>query len=166
MKTIQDFYDKYGTGKNYEDLFAIMCKAKRENNHNLAIDVDDFISDLKAVIDADFDELLWRDYKFITDPAWTNVPVDDEDDEEDEGEPEYVLSTPACSQIYRTYAKALEGYNLHRNYYVREGWPMVLEHKSKRAIVVDGVEVRALRVLFRKGNVNKEITLTIRIEID
>ena len=88
------------------------------------------------------------------------------DDEEDEGEPEYVLSSPECSQIYRTYAKALEGYNLHRDYYVREGWPMVLEHKSKRAIVVDGVEVRALRVLFRKGNVNKEITLTIRIEID
>ena len=91
---------------------------------------------------------------------------DEEDDYEDEGEPEYVLSSPACSQIYRTYAKALEGYNLHRDYYVHEGWPMVLEHKSKRAIVVDGVEVRALRVLFRKGNVNKEITLTIRIEID
>ncbi len=165
MKTIQDFYDKYGTGKNYEDLFAIMCKAKRENNHNLAIDVDDFISDLKAVIDADFNELLWRDYKFITDPAWTNAPVDD-DEEEDTGEPEYVLSTPGGSQVYTTYAKALEGYNIHYAHYKAEGWPIVLEHKSRRAITIDGEEVRALRVLFRKRKVNKEITLYVRIDID
>lgn len=89
-----------------------------------------------------------------------------DDDEEDTGEPEYVLSTPGCSQVYTTYAKALEGYNIHYAYYKAEGWPIVLEHKSRRAITIDGEEVRALRVLFRRGNINKEITLTVRIDID
>lgn len=89
-----------------------------------------------------------------------------DDDEEDTGEPEYVLSTPGCSQVYTTYAKALEGYNIHYAYYKAEGWPIVLEHKSRRAITIDGEEVRALRVLFRRGRVNKEITLTVRIDID
>lgn len=91
---------------------------------------------------------------------------DDEEERKDIGEPEYVLSAPGCSQIYSTYTKALEGYNLHRAYYEHEGWSIVLEHKSKRAITIDGEEVRALRVLFRRGNINKEITLTVRIEID
>ena len=65
MKTIQDFYDKYGTGKNYEDLFAMMCHAKRTENPVLSIDVEGFIRDLKTVCENDFDELLWRDYQFI-----------------------------------------------------------------------------------------------------
>ena len=66
MKTVQDFYDKYGTGKNYEDLFAMMCRAKKDNVPNLAVDVDNFINDLREVCNNDFDALLWRDYQFIT----------------------------------------------------------------------------------------------------
>ena len=114
------------------------------------------IEDMKRVYTAGLEAII--------DTAWTNAPVDD--DEDDEGEPEYVLSTPGCSQVYTTYAKALEGYNIHYAYYKAEGWPIVLEHKSRRAITIDGEEVRALRVLFRRGRVNKEITLTVRIDID
>lgn len=66
MKTLQDFYDKYGTGKNYEDLFAMMCKAKKGQNPVLACDVEQFVNDLREVCDNDFDALLWRDYQFIT----------------------------------------------------------------------------------------------------
>ena len=66
MKTVQDFYDKYGTGKNYEDLFAMMCRAKKEENPALAYDVEQFIDDLREVCNNDFDALLWRDYQFIT----------------------------------------------------------------------------------------------------
>lgn len=66
MKTIQDFYDKYGTGKNYEDLFAMMCRAKKEQNPALAYDVEQFVDDLRKVCNNDFDALLWRDYQFIT----------------------------------------------------------------------------------------------------
>ena len=66
MKTVQDFYDKYGTGKNYEDLFAMMCRAKKEQNPVLAYNVECFIEDLREVCNNDFDALLWRDYQFIT----------------------------------------------------------------------------------------------------
>ena len=64
MKTVQDFYDKYGTGKNYEDLFAMMCKAKKEQNPVLAYNVECFIEDLSKVCNND--EFLCCDYQFIT----------------------------------------------------------------------------------------------------
>lgn len=65
MKTNKDFYDKYGTGKNYEDLFAIMCQAKQANDSKLACKVETFIRDLKEVCENDFDKLLWGDYQTI-----------------------------------------------------------------------------------------------------
>jgi len=66
MKTIQDFYDKYGPWKNYEDLFVKMCRAKEEQNPALAYDVEQFIDDLRKVCNNDFDAELWHDYQFIT----------------------------------------------------------------------------------------------------
>ena len=66
MKTVDEFYNKYGTGINYEDLFAMRCRAKMEQNPVLAYDVEEFINDLREVCNNDFDELLWRDYQFIT----------------------------------------------------------------------------------------------------
>lgn len=122
----------------------------------------------KRATNADYEAYVRLYQRYYDDDNHGVLFADDDDEEEykDTGEPEYVLSTPGCSQVYSTYAKALEGFNLHRDYYVREGWTMVLEHKSKRAITIDGVEVRALRVLFRKRKVNKEITLYVRIDID
>lgn len=150
------------TMQSAEEELALMRK-HTDFEWEIVEEMDEDEEELQRIEDEEHVRLYQRYYDDEDDGTEC---LDDEDDEEDDGEPEYVLSTPACSQIYGTYAKALEGYNLHRDYYVREGWPMVLEHKSKRAIVVDGVEVRALRVLFRKGNVNKDITLTVRIEID
>lgn len=196
MKCVQDFYDKYGTGKNYEDLFAMMCKAK--NNPNLGIDREQFIADLKEVCDNDFDAYLWRDYQFITqfEPAEGIVPdeeceriedeehvrlyhrycddeddgtlYDDEDDfdDENEGKPEYVLATEDMTQIYPDYAKAVEGYNLHCAYYEREGWTTMCKKVAKNEVTIDGVKVRAMRAVYDKGDERREVELTVRIECD
>lgn len=98
-----------------------------------------------------------------TDFEWV-IETDDED--EDEGEPEYVLKTEACSQIYDTYEKAREGFSIHHEYYIREGWELVCMHQSKRAITVDGSDVRAMRGVYRKNGKTEEVCLSVRIEID
>ena len=77
-----------------------------------------------------------------------------------------MLKSENCTQAYATYAKACEGFGIYHNYYVREGWTVVCEHKSKRAIVVDGVEVRAFRNVYRKNGKTVDLCLSVRIEID
>lgn len=65
MKTIQDFYDKYGTGKNYEDFFSIMLHAKFSTDLYLHTKYVEFIDDLELLFQSDFDCYLWRDYNYL-----------------------------------------------------------------------------------------------------
>lgn len=97
---------------------------------------------------------------------WTIYSDEEEDDDEDNGNPEFVLKSEACTQAYDTYAKAREGFVIHHDYYVREGWDVVCEHQSKREIVIDGVPVRALRNVYRKNGKTEDLCLSVRIEID
>lgn len=93
---------------------------------------------------------------------------DDEDDDmnEDEGMPEYVLTTEQITQIYPTYAKAEEGYKLHCDYYEREGWELVMKKRAMNSVNINGETVCALRAVYRKGEVRESVELSIRIECD
>ena len=59
---VDEFYAKYGTGINYADNFAIMCRMKSAQSPV----VGQFIADLKEVCENDYDEMLARDYQVIT----------------------------------------------------------------------------------------------------
>lgn len=66
MKTISDFYAKYGTGKNYEDFFQMMLHAKTSVDRYFREKYNEFVNDFEVLFQNDFDEMLWRDYKYIT----------------------------------------------------------------------------------------------------
>lgn len=106
------------------------------------------------------------EWEIIEEPD--DVPEEEEDDyeEENEGKPEFILSTKDCTQIYHDYAKAVEGYNLHCTYYECEGWQTMCKKEAKNEVTIDGVKVRAMRAVYQKGNRRREVEITIRIECD
>lgn len=65
METIQDFYDKYGSGINYQDYFQMMLHAKHSEDSYFHGKFVEFIDDLELLFQSDFDELLWRDYNYL-----------------------------------------------------------------------------------------------------
>lgn len=65
MKTISEFYEKYGVGKNYEDFFQMMLHAKTSADRYFREKYNEFVNDFAALFQNDFDEMLWRDYKYI-----------------------------------------------------------------------------------------------------
>ena len=59
MKTVSEFYAKYGTGKNYNDLFNIVA-AKPCGKF-----FEEMFSDMESVLNNTFDVFLYEDYKYL-----------------------------------------------------------------------------------------------------
>lgn len=93
---------------------------------------------------------------------------DEEDDDynEDEGKPEYVLATAQCTQAYHEYQKAMEGFKLYCDYYEREGWELVVKKRAMNSVNINGETVCAMRAVYRKDEVRESVELSVRIECD
>ncbi len=140
------------TMQSAEEELALMRK-HTDFEWEIVEELDDDEEELQRIEDEEHVRLYQRYY-------------DDEDDDDDEGRAEYVLTTEACSQIYYDYAKAVDGYNLHCDYYEREGWTTMCKKVAKNEVTIDGVKVRAMRAVYDKGAERREVELTVRIECD
>ena len=65
MKTIDDFYAKWGTGSNYDMIYQIMLHAKKSSDNYLREKYDEFENDFTELFEHTFDETLFRDYNYL-----------------------------------------------------------------------------------------------------